>query len=558
MDNNKEFKSLIIVDKFKWLYSKFGIDYKLMRNILKVKLTTDQRRVPTILNDYRDKKEENNKFNLVIIFYLFIGIFLAFLVGTNKNIIWQMNIYFTVFMFIILSTFISDFSNVILDIRDKVIIGTKGVDSRTLNTAKITHIFIYISSITLSLGGISLIVSLSKGFSFFIMFFIELFLIDLFMILLTTLVYLLVLKFFDGEKLKDMINMVQIILASFMAIGYQFSSRIFQIIDLDAVLNIKLWHYFLPPLWFAAPLHIIKTGEITRALIMLSLLAIFIPIITISIYYKSIPSFERYLEKLNDNSYNTKFKKESLHFKLSKFLCKDKQERAIFNFTCNLIKKEREFKLKNYPNLSLSVLLPFLFIFIGNSKNLPSYKDWKLAMSTSNKYLTLYITVIILSSMIVTIKYCSEYKGAWIYMVSPIKDVSKIFKGSFKGMLYKVMVPLFLFEGILFVFIFNLRVIPHLIIAFLAMIFLCIINFKLTDKELPFSKDFVKSNSGEDFTSTILTIFLGFILSGLHYSLNLCRYGIYIYAMILVSLVILLWRRSFNISWEQLKNKNLN
>ncbi|MCD3331364.1 ABC transporter permease, partial [Clostridium botulinum D/C] len=100
MDNNKEFKSLIIVDKFKWLYSKFGIDYKLMRNILKVKLTTDQRRVPTILNDYRDKKGENNKFNLVIIFYLFIGIFLAFLVGTNKNIIWKMNIYFTVFMFI--------------------------------------------------------------------------------------------------------------------------------------------------------------------------------------------------------------------------------------------------------------------------------------------------------------------------------------------------------------------------------------------------------------------------------------------------------------------------
>ncbi|KLU76529.1 hypothetical protein [Clostridium botulinum] len=551
--DNKEFKSLVILDKFKILYAKFGVDYKVMRSILKVKLTMDKRRVPTILNDY-DKKGKDNKSNLVMIYYLFIGFFLAFFVGINQNIIWQMTTYFTVFMFIILSTFISDFSSVILDIRDKVIIGTKGVDSRTLNAAKTTHIFIYISSMTLAISGFSLIVSFKKGILFFIVFFIELFLIDLFMILLTTLIYLLVLKFFDGEKLKDMINMVQILLASFMAIGYQFLNRIFEIIDLNVVLNIKPWHYFLPPLWFAAPLHIIKTGEITNYLIILSLLAIFIPIITIIIYYKSIPSFERYLEKLNNNTYTTKNKKESLHFRLSKFLCKDKQERAIFNFTCNLVKKEREFKLRNYPNLTFAVLVPFLFIFIIDDwKNFSSYKAWKIAMSTSNKYLTLYITVIILSVMIVTMKYCSEYKGAWIYTVSPIKDVSKIFKGSFKGILYKILIPIFLFESIVFIFIFNLRVIPHLIVAFLAMIFLCIINFKFTDKELPFSKDFIKGNSGEDFSSIILTIFLGFIVAGIHYSLSLCKYGIYIYTILLVSLVILLWRRSFDISWKQLK-----
>ncbi|KEI03993.1 hypothetical protein Y848_03880, partial [Clostridium botulinum C/D str. Sp77] len=211
--DNKEFKSLVILDKFKILYAKFGVDYKVMRSILKVKLTMDKRRVPTILNDY-DKKGKDNKSNLVMIYYLFIGFFLAFFVGINQNIIWQMTTYFTVFMFIILSTFISDFSSVILDIRDKVIIGTKGVDSRTLNAAKTTHIFIYISSMTLAISGFSLIVSFKKGILFFIVFFIELFLIDLFMILLTTLIYLLVLKFFDGEKLKDMINMVQILLAS--------------------------------------------------------------------------------------------------------------------------------------------------------------------------------------------------------------------------------------------------------------------------------------------------------------------------------------------------------
>ncbi|WP_242844636.1 hypothetical protein [Clostridium novyi] len=143
MENNKEFRSLKIIDKFKWVYSKLGVDYNVMRSILKIKLTMDKRNVPTVLNNREDKKDKNNNFRVLIITYLVMGMFLAFFIGINENIMWQMTIYFILFMFIILSTFISDFSNVILDIKDKILIGTKGVDSKTLNAAKITHILIY-------------------------------------------------------------------------------------------------------------------------------------------------------------------------------------------------------------------------------------------------------------------------------------------------------------------------------------------------------------------------------------------------------------------------------
>lgn len=554
MKNNKEFRSLKIIDKFKWIYSKLGVNYNVMRSILKIKLTMDKRNVPTVLNNRENKKDKNNNFKVLIITYLVMGMFLAFFIGINENIMWQMTIYFTLFMFIILSTFISDFSNVILDIKDKILIGTKGVDSKTLNAAKITHILIYIGSITLALGGFSLIVALFKGFSFFILLFVDLVLIDLFMILLTALVYLIVLKFFDGEKLKDMINIVQIILASFMAIGYQLSNKFFQLIDLDSNVNIKTWHYFLPSTWFAAPFYIIKTNEITKPLIILSLFAIVAPLMTIIIYYKCIPSFERYLEKLNSNDYINKNKKESLYFKLSKIICKDKQERAIFNFTCTLVSKEREFKLKYYPSLALAFIFPFLFIFIiDNSHSFGSYSQWKLTMSTSNKYLSIYITIALLSLMINSLHYCSEYKGAWIYVVTPIKNISSIFKGAFKGMFFKIITPIFIFESIVFIWIFDFRVIPHLIIAFLTTVFFSIMNFKLTDKELPFSKDFPKGSSSNDFCSTILTIFLCVLAAGLHFAASLNVYCLYSYGFILLCLVILLWKKSFNISLEQLK-----
>lgn len=42
------------------------------------------------------------------------------------------------------------------------------------------------------------------------------------MIVITALIYLFILRFFNGEKVKDIINFVQIALTIVMTIGYQF------------------------------------------------------------------------------------------------------------------------------------------------------------------------------------------------------------------------------------------------------------------------------------------------------------------------------------------------
>lgn len=144
-----------------------------------------------------------------------------------------MTLYFEVVMFITSTAFISDFSSVLLDIKDKNIISTKGVSSKTLNAAKLTHIFIYVFSLTLGLNMFSLIMSLRYGILFFVVFFLKIVLIDLLMIMLTAFIYFIILKFFDGEKLKDMINFVQIILAIGIVLMYQLIVRIFHIININ-------------------------------------------------------------------------------------------------------------------------------------------------------------------------------------------------------------------------------------------------------------------------------------------------------------------------------------
>lgn len=69
----------------------------------------------------------------------------------------MMSLLFSIVMFLITTTLISDFSTVMLDLRDKNILFSKPVDRRTLNMAKSLHILIYLLTLTLTFTGPSLL-----------------------------------------------------------------------------------------------------------------------------------------------------------------------------------------------------------------------------------------------------------------------------------------------------------------------------------------------------------------------------------------------------------------
>ena len=69
---------------------------------------------------------------------------------------------------------------------------------------------------------IPFIVSIVRhGIGFAVIFLVDVVLISCLVVVLTAFVYLFILRFFSGEKLKDMINYVQIILSLAVMIGYQ-------------------------------------------------------------------------------------------------------------------------------------------------------------------------------------------------------------------------------------------------------------------------------------------------------------------------------------------------
>lgn len=548
----KEFRVLKVIDKLSGLYKKAGVDYDVFRLILNTKLTMDGRRKATVFNDNRKNKEDSNQFYKALIMYAFFGIFIGLMLIFDVNKMYLMTIYFSAIMFMVLTIFISDFSYVILDVRDKNILFTKGVDNKTINAAKITHVVIYMIYLTLALVGVSFIVSFKYGGLYSLIFILEIILLDIFMIIITALVYLFVLKFFDGEKLKDMINYVQIVLSIAIVVLYQVVPRLFGVIDVSNITyKEKIWHLLIPPMWFSAPLSIISGEGITLIKIIMCLLAIAIPIVSIIIYIKLTPAFENNLQKLNNNEDKIK-EKHKLLIKINNLLCKDNTERAFFNFSLGIMNSEREFKLKIYPNLALGIVLPIIFIFPaagrGDMGNMFEH------IRNSRFYLSIYMFALVIPNILVMLRYSERYLGAWIYEVAPIMKISSIFKGVIKAAIYKLMLGPYIILSIVFILIFGPKVIIHLIIAFLGFIILVISNFSVLKKVFPFSEKFEAVGGSESLVTLLVSLACALILFVIHLVISKYLLLNFIYLILLIIIDLILWNFAFNISKSKLKS----
>lgn len=542
----KDFKTLKFLDLFKKIFMMFGVNYQVMRRILQVKLIMDGRRVPTVIGNSARKKKERNNFITSLWIYALTGLILIPFVIFKDNLIFYMSIIFGIMMFMITSALISDFSQVILDIRDKNIISSKPVSNKTLSCAKAIHVFIYMFFLTIAMCGPALLISLIiHGIGFFLIFLIELILMDLLIVMITTLLYLLILQFFDGEKLKDIINYFQIFLSIAIAVGYQLLIRLFNIVDLNVVFEVKWWQYFIIPVWFGAPFEVLLNNTTNTFYVIFSLLALITPILSILLFVKFIPKFETNLQKLNNSSAKVKKRKSIFNGLLNK-LNRNKQERVFFDFALNMIKREREFKLKVYPSLGLSIVLPFIFIF-----NFVMQSGFS-SLKESYAYFYIYWCGFMLPLVVMMMSYSINYKGAWIYKTTPIKDISLITKGALKAFIIRLLVPVFLIESVIFMFLFKANIYIDLIIVFLTILIMTVLVYKMTSKSLPFSKAI--DNVQQSQVGKVLGFMaLLALFAGIHFGLSFVSYGLYIYAFLLLILNVILWKKGFNTTWENIE-----
>ncbi|MCG8539037.1 MAG: ABC transporter permease [Clostridia bacterium] len=549
----KDFISLKILDKFSFAFEKFGVDYKIMRKILQIKLIMDCRRVPTIMTSHKKDDEDKNFLVSSLISYVLVGLVAMVIVISSLSLFVKMSFCLGMILFMITTTMIADFSSVLLDVKDKNILQCRPIDSKTINTAKAIHIFIYIFIITMATAGPSIIAGTIKhGIIFFIIFFFVLLLSSVFIIFVTSLMYSLILNFFDGEKLKDIINYVQIMLTIVLIIGYQFVGRMFNVSQYDVVFTPKWWIYFLPPSWFAAPFQLFVEKDFGNHYIYLSLLGIIIPIISFIVYTKVIvPYFEKNLSKLNNNSTGkNRFTeiRERLQWMIGKILCFNKMENIFFRFTQKMILNERKLKLRIYPNASLAAVMPLIIIFrtFGHNR---TFSEVIGEIARSKSYFSIYMSILLLSNLIIMIKTSEKYGGAWIYRVLPIEEPSPIYRGAFKAFLVQYIIPAYLVPSIVFLVICGPKIFIDMAVMLLNLILVSSIIFKISSRELPFSMDFNHIKSSNIMALIISLVYCGLSIA-LHMFLKPVANALLVYSGVLIIAIILFWTMGMKIKWK--------
>src|SRR5699024_1872246 len=523
------------LDLLRPLFQRLNIDYPAMRNIVEVKLMMDTRRTPTIFAGSKKKESSNQFIKSLFIYMLYSLILLPFIWGDAYMM--QMSIVFGITMFLLMTTMIADFSAVLLDVRDTTILHTKPIDDRTINAAKMVHVIVYITMLTLAFTIIPIIFMIAvQGILFTILFFIEMMLLVLFIIACTSLAYIIVLRFFSGDQLKDLINYIQILLSLGVIIGYQLVIHSFDLTRFDVEYVFKIWHLLMPSLWFGAPFEWILHHNTSPSVLILSALVLIVPLTAIYLYYHFMPTFERNLEKLLATSKARK-PRFSLIQSIGNLLCFNKEERLYFWFAHKMTKEEREFKLQAYPFIGIGLVFPFIMLF-------SELRTVSLAVvQEGNAYLNIYFLNMIIGMLIYLAQFSGNYKGAWIFEAAGVNNREKIFKATFKMILVKFYIPLFIIVAIPFMYLFSFGIWFELLIILNSSIFIMMCVFLIIVKvDIPFSEPFETMRQGGSNTANVfLILFLTLGAWILHYGVAFIPYGLSLYFSLLLIVNLVLW-----------------
>lgn len=518
---------LWVIAWFNPLLDRTGVDTMQLNLILRTKLLIDKRR-PKAMFAGRNRKNSTTtgtSWRTVITTLIFGSLYGIVLFIFKKPLVGQ-TIYFSAFMVLMSLTLITDFTNVLIDVRDQYIIAPRPVNDRTVAIARILHISIYVLRLALIQGlpGI-IMIGFADGPAAVPLFFIQIILATLLSIFFVNIVYLFLMRSVSPQRFKDIINYFQIAFTILIFVAYRLLP---QLISMSAIENFELlnhtWAYFLAPVWVAALnealLHASRAGLVT---ILLAVLGLVLPFISIWFVASVLaPGFNKSLAiiAISDGSQGVQskqVKKAGFVDKVANLLAPDPIENAGFRITWKLAARTREFKTKVYPQFAF-MPVTFVYFILTNSHN--NENKFESIQHGKSYIFLLYLCVMILATILQNVAQTEKYKAAWVYYALPIDKPGKILAGMYKAITALYVVPFYIVLSIVAIAIWGPGVINDVVLAFFIIEVYGILMALFLVKGLPFSRPVLtKARGGKAMISLLITGVAGLFGFG-HYLLS--------------------------------------
>lgn len=553
-----------------WLnpvWKALGADSRQLHWILATKLMMDDRRPSSMRMGRQRKKEANNSTLITAFVSLMYGFFMmAVIINTRSDMLTGLTIYFGMLIVMLALTLISDFTSVLIDVRDNYIVLPRPVNDRTVLLARLLHISIHLSKIVIPMAIPGVIyLGITNGASGAAMLILLIVLSTILTIFLINLVYLVILKITTPAKFKEIINYIQIGFTIFIFAFYELFPRL---MDNKILGHINLeshhWIYYVPPFWLASVWSVLMDHQFQQTLIFTAGLAIIMPLLSIWIVIHFFaPSFNKKLSSINTSSdenkpaidIKVKTTQPSLSRFLSNLLIRNKTERAGFVFGWKLTSRSRDFKLKVYPMFGYVIVLFFLFMFGGFSGNTHKIQGADFYKKGPGILFIIYLCSIMIANAVVLIKSSDKYKAAWVYYISPVQKPGILLRGIMKMLILKYFFLIYVVIAIVALFFRGLSFIPNLLLGLVNIIFISLILGLFYLKTFPFSEQWnINQSSGRMMKSFFLMIIVG-IFGVIHYFIMNDTIVVLILTVLVAVADWLLLDKFGNRSWEKMETE---
>ena len=523
---------------FKKMFISAGVDFEQLIAIVGIKLTMDNRRnnASMMRGKGGQSKESNNRFLMTMFVYALLGLSMAIYVGFIGEPMVAMSIFNGFIMVMLAMTLITDYSSVLLDTADNMILLPRPVDSRTLFTARLTHITLYIGQILFAVSLVpTIVIGIKYGFVAVLLFLLTAVMSALFALFFTSILYLVIMRLTSAERLKDIINYLQIGMAIFIFAFYQLMPRLFNITDITNVtFEPSWWNPLVPPMWMGGTMDAFITGNFDAPHLILILLCFAVPILGLVLMNRSFSTF--FSEKLaglstefnpTETSTTPSVSAPNLgdfSTKLAPHITSSPVESGVFQFVWKQLSRDRKIRLRLYPQFAYFFVMIIVIMFSVFRRN--GDIETILAELPNTKWylMFIYLGSTTLSASLALVPYSDDFKAAWIYYALPVAKPGDVLLGSLKAQFFKFYLPFYAILSLILLAIWRLPVVDDIILGLLNVMIIALIYSIVNVSLLPFSEETSTQAQSGNFIRGLISMLIFTVIAGLHYLATLIPY----------------------------------
>lgn len=553
---------LAIVSLLNPLWVRLGVNVPQLHAILQAKLIMDDRR-PNAYTQMQQKKRKEMKNGSVVMLLvsLLMGFFYLYFFFVSSDHLMQMFMWFTVYMVMMTITLISDFTNVLIDVKDNYVILPRPVNDRTVVVSRLLHIMIHISKIVLPLALPAFIFLIARdGVVAALWFGILVLLLSVFGIFVVNTIYIVALKLTTPERFKEVINYVQIIFSVIVFATYYLVPRLLQKSQLEGIdLHDYPWLDLVPTYWFAGAWQAVADGLYSVPHVAYLVLVWIVPFGSLWLVIRIFaPSFNRKLAMIGGSGGDAPapvkaaaVKRPKFYKQLAKRFTSGTQEELSFELVWLMTGRMREFKLKVYPSLAY-VFVFFAYFLLTGGHGSPG-EAWNKLPETNMFIFLIYISSFVFLTAISNLMYSDKYKAAWIYYAAPLVSPGQLLMGAFKATLMKFFVPFYLVVAVFTLYMWGLKTLPDLLLGFVNVVLINLLFALIFLRKLPFSSEQnIKQTAGTFLRGLLVLIIPGLIGLG-HYVVAGEMWLVGIFALLSAAAFYLLYAKYRETTWAKLE-----